>query len=379
MAPRADTSSDAVPAPMGPAALSSLLDALGASPIVHSRGHGEWDAQETDFGVEVLGLAAALSGYGLRAGACAAVLGSEGRGTLCAGVAVIAAGATLVPLDPALSDDALRRALMSTGAVHALASDERQLARILALRPELSALELVLLMSAERSERKPAALLAETAIHVGAASLVVDPGGLRRALADGEGGTACFVVDPAGEVRPVARSALLTLADAIGQALAVERDNTVLVALPVGGVERLAASLAALCRGATLLLSDPSERPDAGLEQHPVDRMLLSVGGLARLHRAWIEDIEAKSWIGRGITRWAVRQGGNPERHGWRHRLAEQIALRGLRDKLGGRAATLEVIPSGGRRAPPEVDAFFAAAGLPLRYLSQGTSAGLAR
>ncbi len=366
---------------MGPAALSSLLDALGAdpSPVVLSRGQGAWDAEGTRFGVEVLGLAAALSGYGLRVGGCAAVLGSEGRGTLGAGLAVIAAGATLVPLDPAISDDALRRVLVSTGAVHVVASDERQLARVLALRPELPDLELVLLMSADRSERKPTALLAETARQVGAASLVVDPGGLRRAVAESEGGTSCLVVDAAGEVRPVGRTALLALGDVIARALAVERGTTVLVALPVGGVERLAVSLAAMCRRATVLLADPAERPDAGLGEHPADRILLDVEGLARLHRAWIEDIEAKSWIGRGITRWALGQGGSPERHGWRYRVAETFALRGLRDKLGGRAPVLDVIASGGRPASSEVDSFLTGAGLTLRYLPPGSPGGMAR
>jgi long-subunit acyl-CoA synthetase (AMP-forming) len=360
---------------MGPAALSSVLEALGAdaSPVVLSRGHGVWDAEGTRFGVEVLGLAAALSGYGLRAGACAAVLGSEGRGTLGAGLAVIVAGAALVPLEPTISDEALRRVLVSTGAVHALASDERQLARIVALRPELSNLELVLLMSSDRSERKPAALLAETAMRVGAASLVVDPGGLRRAVAESEGGTACFAVGAAGEVRPIGRTALLALADAIARTLAVERGTAVLVALPVDRVERLAASLAAVCRGATILLADPAERPDAGLREHPADRILLDVEGLTRLYRAWIEEIEAKSWIGRGVTRWALRHGGSSERHQWRHRLAEAFVLRGMRDKLGGRAGVIDVIAGGGRRASSDVDALFAATGLALRYLSLGT------
>jgi hypothetical protein len=268
---------------------------------------------------------------------------------------------------------------VSTGAVHALASDERQLARILALRPELSALELVVLMTAEVSDRKPAALLAETAIHVGAASLVVDPGGLRRALAESEGGTACLVVAAAGEAQPIGRIALLALADVIAQALAVAREKTVMVALPVGGVERLAASLGALCRGANLLLSDPSERPDAGLGEHPADRILLNVEGLTRLYRGWMEDIEARSWIGRGLARWALRQGGNAERRGWKHWVADRLAFRGLRDKLGGRAFELDVITGGGHRASPEVDTFFAAVGLSVRYLVPGRPAGLAR
>jgi long-subunit acyl-CoA synthetase (AMP-forming) len=366
---------------MSPATLASLLDVLGAdaSPIVRSRHQGAWDAQGARFGGEVLGLAAALSGYGLAPGACAAVIGSEGRGTLCAGLAVIAAGATLVPIDVSLSDDALRTALVSTGAVHALASNERQLARVLALRPELSALELVLLMSAEDSERKPAALLAETAMRVGAASLVVDPGGLRRALAEGEGGTACHVVDAVGGIRPVGRASLLAMANAITEAVALERDMSVLVALPVGGVERLAASLAALCRGATLLLSDPSERPDAGLGQQPADRILLNLAGITRLHRAWVEDIDAKSWIGRTSVRWALRQAASSAASGWRQRVADQLVLRGLREKLGGRAAAIDVFVGHEPRPSTEIESFFASAGLSLRYFSSGTAARLAR
>ena len=169
---------------MGIDALSSLIDGPGtdAGPVVFSRGNGAWNGLAASFGGEVRGLAAALSGYGLGAGARAAVLGSESCGTLRAGLAIIAAGGTLVPLDPSLSDDGLRRALASTGAVQVIASDERQLARVLALRPDLSALELVLLMSAVPSERKPAALLVDAATTVGLASLASDPGQLRRAV-----------------------------------------------------------------------------------------------------------------------------------------------------------------------------------------------------
>ena len=366
---------------MGPNALTSLIDGPDANavPVVLSRGNGVWNGQEARFGDEVRGLAAALSGYGLGSGARAAVLGSEGFGTLRAGLAVIAAGATLVPLDPALSDDALRRALASTGAIHAIASDEGQLARVLALRPDLSALELVLLMSAAPSERKPAALLVETTIAVGAATLAANPGCLRQALAESEGGTACLLVDASGETRPVLRTTLLALADVIARVAGLGRGKTVLAGFPVGGVERLGASLAALSQGATLLLPDSAERPDAGLDQYPADAVLLDVTGLERLFRAYIEDIEAKSWLGRGVTRWALQEGRETASRGWKYRLADSLVLRDLRGKLGGRAVGLEVIVNGGRSASAEVEAFFAAAGLSLRYLSLENGAALAR
>ncbi len=381
LAPRAKISAAVAPILMVPHTLSSLVESFGtgASPSVLGRENGIWGQERARFGDEVRGLAAALSSYGLGVGACAAVLGPEGCGTLRAGLAVIAAGATLVPLDPGLSDDALLRALASTGAVHAIASDERQLARILALRPDLSALQLVLLMSAAPSERKPAALLVETAMEVGAASLVADPRILQRALTESAGRTCCVLVDNTGTTRPVGCTALLAMAEAIAQALGLTRGKSVLAALPVGGIERLAASLAALGRGATLLLPDPGERPDAGLDQRPADALLLNVTGLGRLHRAWIEDIEAKSWIGRGVTQWALRRGRSPEHQGWKHRVAERIALRGLRHKLGGRATALDVVSGDGSRASSEVGSFFAATGLSIRYMPTHPAAAVAR
>ena len=366
---------------MGIEAFSSLLDGPGVDggSAVLSRGDATWNGQGARFGDEVRGLADALAGYGLGAGARAAVLGPEGRETLRAGLAVISAGATLVPLDPSLSDDGLRRALASTGAVHVIASDERQLARVLELRPDLSALELILLMSAAPSERKPAAMLVDAATAVGLASLVSDPGQLRRAFNEGEGHAVCLLVEGSGEFSEIGRTSLASLSDAIARDLGLTRGKALFSSLPVGSPVRLAASLAALARGVTLLLPDPDERPDAGLAQFPVDAVLLDVSGLDRIFRAWCEDIDARSWLGRSLTRWALRQGRKAERSGWKYGLADRVALRELRGKLGGKATGFEVIVNGGRSASTEVEAFFASAGLSVRFHSPDTGAPLAR
>jgi long-subunit acyl-CoA synthetase (AMP-forming) len=350
-----------------------------ASLTVSSRAHGAWENTETPFGSEVRRLAAALSCYGLGAGARAAVLGTEGRQTLRAGLAVIAAGATLVPLDPAGSDDALRRALASTGCVHAIASDEHQLARILALRPELPALELLLLCSAEPSERKPAALLVDAAMEVGAGALTDDPDVLRTALSESEGGAACLLVDGTGATKSISRTALLALAESLAESLRFGPGNRVLVALPVGGVERLAAALGALDRGATLLLPSPAERPDSGLDQSPADAILLDLTGLGRLHRAWLEDIDSKSWFSRRATRWALRQGSERTTTSWKRRVAESVALRALREKLGGKTKSLDVIGCAPGSVSGEVVSFFSAIGVTLRYPIVDTAVPLAR
>jgi len=366
---------------MGSSALSSLIERLGGDPkpAVLSHVSGSWGPLEGRFGYETRSLAAALAGYGLSAGSSAAVVGKEGYGTLCGAIAIVAAGATVVSIDTAASDDALRRALATTGAVHAIASDERQLARILALRPELPALELVLLIAASPSERKPAALLVPAAIEVGSAALAEDPDLLRSGLAEDAAGAACVLVDGRGEARPTSRAALCALADALGTAMGIKPGTTVLSGLSVGSVERLGVALAALGRQATLLLPDPAERPDLGLGPRSPDSILLDVASLERLYRAWLEDIHAKSLLGRAATRWALRQADASGRGNWKHRLAERVALRGLRDKLGGRTSTLHVIATARGGASSEVESFFRAVGLTVLYLSPGTGAALAR
>jgi hypothetical protein len=127
------------------------------------------------------------------------------------------------------------------------------------------------------------------------------------------------------------------------------------------------------------LLPDPGERPDAGLVERPVDVMLLDPAGLARLHRAWLEDIESMSWLGRGATRWALRQGLESNRQGWKQRVAEAIALRRFRAKLGGKALGLEVVGAPATGGATEVDSFFATVGLSLRYHDSLAAVSLAR
>jgi hypothetical protein len=300
------------------------------------------------------------------------VLGPEGCDTLRAELAVLVAGGTLVSVDPAVTDDALCRALTSFGVVQAIASDEKQLARILTLRPELPALELLLLMKAAPSERKPAALPAGTAIQVGAAALAKEPKMLLEALGGDERSRALAVVQPDGKARTSDRPVLLLLAQRIASTVGVAAGTTVLTALPRGSDVRLAAALAVTGAGATLLLADPSEAPDSGLCDHPIDAILMSFEALERLHRAWQAEIDGRSWIGRAIARWSLRQRAGAGRESWKHRLAESFTLRGLRGRLGGRLVRLEVVRGDSAPADSAVDEFFEAIGLPVHYLEEG-------
>jgi long-chain acyl-CoA synthetase len=338
---------------------------------VYARAGAVWKTGGAAFGDDVRALAAALVGYGLSPGGCAVVLGSEGCDTLRAELAVLVAGGVLVSVDPALTDDALSLSFSSFQAVQAIASDETQLARILALRPDLPALDLVVLMAAVPSERKPAALLARTAMQFGAAALKNEPSMLRDALATEGTSHMLAVVRADGTVHSVDRRTLLSLAQGIAKTIGETAGRRVLSALPRGSVVRLAATLAVAAQGATLLLADPDESPDSGLGEHPADTVLLSMEALSRLQQRWQADLDGRPWIGRMIARWSLRQGADAGRDSWKYRLADLMTFRGLRARLGGGVSRLDVIRDDSA-AGSAAGEFFEAIGLPVRYL-QGT------
>jgi long-chain acyl-CoA synthetase len=346
-----------------------------ATPRVFARSGTAWIEGGAEFGDGVRALAAALASYGLAPGACAAVLGSDGCDTLRAELAVLVAGGALVSVDPSLSDDALSRTLMSFGAVQAIASDEKQLARILRLRPDLPALDLILLMRAEPSERKPAALLAEVAMRTGVEALLAEPHMLGDALAAGEAAGVLSVVGADGKAHSVGRAALEALAERVAKTIGADAERAVLTALPRGSVVRLAAALAVAGRGGTLLLADPAGTPDAGLVERPPNALLVSGASLGRLRDGWQAELEGRSWIGRGVARWSLRQGADRGRGGWKLGLAESLTLRALRERLGGRSARLDVMDDGPSPVDPSTRSFFEAIGLPVHYLGDGGAA----
>ncbi len=310
-------------------------------------------------------LGAALLGYGLAPGSRVAVLGEEGRATLVAQLAALAAGAVLVPLDPALPDESLRDALSRTGVVHAIAADERQLARLLAWRPDLPSLDLVLLMEAAPSERRPAALTAGSAVEVGSSRLSEEPDLLRKALSAGdERADALVFAGAAGRDKAISRADLTALAGRIAETVAIGRDAETLVVLPVTSLPRLAAALAAVSRQATLFLGSPAEPLDAGLAAHGIRGGLVDSESVGRLHRRWVAEIEARSWLSRAVTRWGFVRGSDPLRHRLTRGVADALVLKSWRRRFGGAMGVVHVV---GPPLHPEIQAFFSSIRVPLR------------
>jgi hypothetical protein len=263
---------------MGPNALSSLADGhrTDTSPVVLSRENGTWSAATSRFAEEIRELAAALSAYGLPPNHGAAILGAGGCDGLRAALGVLTAGGMLVVLDPSIGDDALRRVLVSTGAVQAIApmnGSSRASWRFdrpprwswccsWRLHPP----------SASRGD-------ARDGFQVGAARLRDDPGCL--ANPGRMPPTPRLSVGRSGE-GPRHRARKFPTPAGRSRRPRSRRGVTVLIALPIAGIERDEG-----CRGeprASILLSDPSERPTRPVTRRRRDP--LTAAGLERLHRA---------------------------------------------------------------------------------------------
>jgi hypothetical protein len=116
------------------------------------------------------------------------------------------------------------------------------------------------------------------------------------------------------------------------------------------GLHRLAAALGALGRDAKLVLADPDGSPDAGAAESRVSTTILSTQALGNLRRAWEAEIQGRSWIGRWIAHWSLRQGSVLDKTGWKHKIADSMTLRAFRRKLGAETVPIWVVTGKGER-----------------------------
>jgi hypothetical protein len=309
---------------LGSPSLESLLKraATRDDPALWHRQTGAWTPGGEAPGRDIRELAAALLHFGAGSEASALVLGGEGPDVCRASLAVLVAGACLVRLGADVGDDLLRHALVEAHVKIALVEDDRQLRRVLVLRPDLPELEMIILLSGEVTERKAAAVLVGAVVDVGAALLDSDPLLLERGRGEAKGGTPALLVRSQDRLRALSADALAAAAERWTDEVSIGPGRIVLVALPPDGVEGVAVVLGALARGATLLVVAEGERVDDGLREKAPDGAIVSHGALARLHEEWREDLERRSrWV-RRITLWALREGADPALHPRRHRAA---------------------------------------------------------
>jgi long-chain acyl-CoA synthetase len=318
-------------------------------------------------------LAAALVTYGLTPGARVAVLTGDGNEALFGLLAVLRAGGTVVPLDPGLPDAGLLDALGRTSARQILASDDVLLQRILSIRPELPELDIVLLFRGSGGENRAAALTVSGACTVGKDALARQPGLLRREAPEETPPPAVLRFAHDGEILAFTDGNALAAIETAGAALRIERDETVLSALPASDAAHLVLALVCLARGARLAHLAPPERlGEAMLDVHPAVAVL--PGSLAGALRRHLEAaVGAESWLGGKLLRFALRQGSKrgaldlaagrlPAARSFGFRVAEALVIRRIARASGGR---LKRLASLGKPLPVVESSFFLWLGVP--------------
>jgi long-chain acyl-CoA synthetase len=360
--------------------------ALREQPVLELvRLEGAWrEIPSSELDRRSLELAAALVTYGLEPGARVAALTPHGSEALLGFLSVLRAAGTFVPLAPTLPDDGLLEALRRLSVRQILVSGDDQLGRLQTIRPDLPELDLILLFH-EPGRGRAAALTVSEARAFGADALAGEPGLLKREPPGG-GEAPAVRLEAEGREVSLADGNLLAAAEATGAALAIERGEVVVSALPASDVAHLTLALACLARGARLAhVPSPDGLGDALLAVRP--EVVVFPRALAGDLRGILEAAaRAGTWLGRSLLRLALREGEKrgrpdlaagrlPETRTWGWRAADALVVRRIRRATGGRLTRLVSL---GEPLPPDESGFLLSLGMPfLEGLAVAEAGGL--
>lgn len=307
----------------------------------------------TDCLERVVALAAGLVEYGAQAGDRIAILAPDGIGPLLAELAAQCAGLVVVPLDPGIPDGELRRALEETEARLALVSDQQALGRILAIRPDLPALDLVLLFEPPTGERAAPATMVDQAERLGRQRLDEDPSCLSRMLSSPRPGTQSrwnYTLKTERRPRRVqTHGNLVHAVGALADALPLKPEDRVLVGIPMRTSAARALQCHALASGATLLFP-PATAPLGAALSNSRPTVVVAL-------RDAVEDWAVRtravvfggSWPARALAGWAIGRNEMefdaarserriPKSSSARSRLVNTVSLKGSRRVTTGGA-----------------------------------------
>jgi long-chain acyl-CoA synthetase len=263
-----------------------------------------------ELGSEVTALAASLIAYGARPGDPMAVISDDELEIWTGELAVLAGGGCCVTVDPTAERTALLRALKGSGARFALVSSAPVLARLLAVRPELPDLEMVLLFREPTEGGALPATLVRAARSLGADSLSADPHLLERARSEVRGHDTAYLLSIAGreadhQVVGLSHDNLISATRALAETFPLEADDRALSRLPVLQVARRPWHAALVSRGATLVFGEPETAAQDQLEALRPTLILGEGKDLEDLLRQLVRRAIGRSPVSRLLMAWA--------------------------------------------------------------------------
>lgn len=317
----------------------------------------ELDRESADRHVRAL--AGALVRYGLEPGRRVAVVAEPTPEALVALAAAAACGARATLFDPAIDDAALTRALRDRGAAFVLAGGEATLRRVIDLRPDLEAVELVLALVDPPADGRPLPALPLSALLDGEET----PAGPRGEDPGFE------VVARDGSARAWPAAELARRFGELAGGLNLGPQDTVLVRLETRDLHWAPGVAAALARQARVILDSPDEgRLEPALARHKPSVVLVSTRELASCRLAWESEARERSFLSRSVHGWALEKGSRAQTRPWVRRLADRFVLGAYRDRCGGR---IRCILATGETIDAETARFFGAVGIPAEAIPE--------
>jgi len=341
---------------------------------------GPWRSlthQELAQRVQRAGLA--LKRLGVRRGDRVAILSENRPGWLVADFACLAIGATDVPLYPSLPARQIHYILNDAGAVAIFVSTAPQLAKILAIRPELPGLLHVIAMDPDA--RAPGVVGLAELYAMGAEAAAAGDGASFKAEAlaarPDDVATIIYTSGTTGDPKGVMLTHDNIWSNVVNalQVLRIGPQDSSLSFLPLSHIfERMAGHYTMFHAGATIHYAESIDTvPQDLVEVSPT--VVTSVPRLyEKMYARVLENALAGGAVKKRIFFWArsvadrwadyrLADARPPRILSWQYGLAQRLVFSKLKARTGGR---LRFFVSGGAPLAADIAKFFYAAGLPI-------------
>ena len=332
-------------------------------------------------------LSLGLSAIGMTRGDRVALLSESRPEWLLVDFAILTAGAVTTPVYPTLSTDQTAFILRDSGATIAVASNETQFAKLLAIAPQLPSLRAIVVIDAPEASTLPRAGDIEPLTLADVASRghrrILDGWGVGREFHDeakkvrpSDLATIIYTSGTTGEPKGVMLTHANLVANLVGvnQVLDLRSDDTALSFLPLcHAFERTVAYIYLAC-GVSIIFAESVDTIARDLKLVRPTVMTGVPRVFEKLHARVLEAGRQPGGVKRLIFDWAVSVAaergrvlpeGGPVSFtlSMKSRFAERLVFERIRDGLGGR---LRFVVSGSAALRPDIGRFFYGVGLPI-------------
>jgi long-chain acyl-CoA synthetase len=332
-------------------------------------------------------LSLGLSAIGMTRGDRVALLSESRPEWLLVDFAILAAGAVTTPVYPTLSTDQTAFILRDSGATIAVASNETQFAKLLAIAPQLPSLRAIVVIDAPEASTLPRAGDIEPLTLADVASRghrrILDGWGVGREFHDeakkvrpSDLATIIYTSGTTGEPKGVMLTHANLVANLVGvnQVLDLRSDDTALSFLPLcHAFERTVAYIYLAC-GVSIIFAESVDTIARDLKLVRPTVMTGVPRVFEKLHARILEAGRQPGGVKRLIFDWAVSvaaergrvlpEGGRASfALSMKSRFAERLVFERIRQGLGGR---FRFVVSGSAALRPDIGRFFYGVGLPI-------------